>query len=304
MKILITGSNGLLGQKIVYALKAKSGIEVMATARGQNRIRNQKGYQFKEMDIENCEQVFSVFDQFKPEVAIHTAAMTNVDACELNPEQCRKSNIEATRNLTEAAKKNNCHFIFLSTDFVFDGFEGPYDENAIPNPLSIYAGSKLEGEKIVRNSGLTWCIIRTIIIYGVTDDLQRSNIVLWVKNSLEQKKEIRVITDQYRSPTLAEDLAGACIKAALQKTTGIYHVSGNEILSIIQIAYKVADFFNLDKAYIIPVTTAELNQPARRPLKTGFFIHKAMRDLDYHPHSLDEGLALVARQLSERKTDS
>ena len=156
---------------------------------------------------------------------------------------------------------------------------------------------KIESEKILQESKTTWAIIRTIIIYGVTDDAQRSNVVLWTKNSLEQHKQINVISDQFRSPTLAEDLAMACIHAAMKKAQGISHVSGKETMSILDIAYLVADFFKLDKSYIKPVTTAELNQPAKRPLKTGFIIEKAIRELDYHPHSFLEGLAIVEDQL-------
>lgn len=301
MKILLTGSNGLLGQKIVYAIKQHPEVQLLATARGPNRIKDKSGYEYQEMDIENPDQVSKVFNRFKPDCVIHAAAMTNVDACELNPEACRKANIEATANLINASKILKCHFIFLSTDFVFDGTAGPYSEEDVPNPLSIYADSKLKGEQMVMQSGLEWCIIRTIIIYGVTDDAQRSNMVLWVKNSLEQKKEIRVITDQFRSPTLAEDLADACIQAALRKAKGIYHVSGGETMSIIEMAYRIADFFGLDKSFIKPVTSAALNQPAKRPPKTGFNIQKAKRDLAYSPHSLKEGLAIVANQLAEKR---
>lgn len=301
MKILLTGSNGLLGQKIVYALKRHPEVHLLATARGPNRIKNKTGYEYQEMDIENPEQVNAVFHRFKPDCVIHAAAMTNVDACELNPEACRKANIEATSLLINASKIYNSHFIFLSTDFVFDGTAGPYSEEDIPNPLSIYADSKLQGEQLVMQSGLDWCIIRTIIIYGVTDDAQRSNMVLWVKKSLEQKKTITVITDQFRSPTLAEDLADACIQAALRKAKGIYHVSGGETMSIIEMAYRIADFFGMDKSYIKPVTSEELNQPAKRPPKTGFNIQKAKRDLGYAPHTLNEGLTIVARQLAEKR---
>lgn len=301
MKILLTGSNGLLGQKIVYALKQHPDVELLATARGPNRIKAQHGYEYREMDIEKPEQVSEVFNHFKPDCVIHAAAMTNVDACELNPKACKKANIEATANLINVSKKLKCHFIFLSTDFVFDGTAGPYSEEDVPNPLSVYAESKLQGEQMVMQSGLDWCIIRTIIIYGVTDDAQRSNLVLWVKNSLEQKKTITVITDQYRSPTLAEDLADACIQAARRKAKGIYHVSGSETMSIIEMAYRVANFFGLDKSFIKPVTSAELNQPAKRPPVTGFHIQKAIRDLGYSPHSLYEGLTIVARQLAEKR---
>ena len=198
--------------------------------------------------------------------------MTNVDACEHDKDKCRKLNVDAVRYLMQACEKINAHLIHLSTDFVFDGESGPYKETDEPNPLSYYAWSKLESEKLLAESNIHWTVIRTIIIYGVVDDGQRSNIVLWTKQSLEQKKEISVITDQFRSPTLAEDLAEACINAAMQRKGGIYHDSGKEIMSIIDIAYFVADYFDLDKTYIKPVTTSELNQAAKRPLKTGFVI--------------------------------
>jgi dTDP-4-dehydrorhamnose reductase len=303
MKILLTGSNGLLGQKIVYGLRHRPDVQLLATARGPNRILKKDGYEYREMNIESAESIHKVFSSFRPDCVIHAAAMTNVDACELHPEACRKTNVEATGHLIHASQNFNSHFIFLSTDFVFDGSSGPYTETDTPHPLSVYADSKLQGEKMVMQSGLDWCIIRTIIIYGVTDDTQRSNLVLWVKNSLEQKKEIKVITDQYRSPTLAEDLAQACIQAALIKAKGIYHVSGKEIMSILEIAYYVADFFHLDKSYIKPVTSEELNQPAKRPLKTGFNIQKAIRELGYAPHSLKEGLQIVAEQLKQKSVE-
>jgi dTDP-4-dehydrorhamnose reductase len=200
----------------------------------------------------------------------------------------------------EACKPIGTHFIHLSTDFVFDGEDGPYKETDKPNPQSIYAQSKLDSEKLVEESGLPWSVLRTIIIYGVTDDTQRSNVVLWTKNSLEQGKTITVITDQFRAPTLAEDLAEACIQTALRKAQGIYHISGKEVMPIINISYEVADYFKLDKSFIHPITTAELNQPAKRPLKTGFIIDKAIRDLGYKPHTLREGIQIVDEQLKSK----
>jgi dTDP-4-dehydrorhamnose reductase len=227
--------------------------------------------------------------------------MTNVDECELKPDECRLNNITATANIVDACKGLNTHLIYISTDFVFDGTAGPYSEEDTPNPLSIYAKSKLDAEKIVSESGHLFSILRTMIVYGITDDVQRSNIILWTKNSLEQGKDIRVISDQFRGPTLAEDLALACYEAANRKATGIYHVSGREVISIIDIAHKVADYFGLDKKYIHPVSTAELNQPAKRPLKTGFVITKAEHDLDYHPRSIDEGIRIVNEQMKNKK---
>ena len=303
-KILITGSNGMLGQKLVYGLKKQKDVQLIATGIGANRVNDKNGYIYESLNITNKSEVEKIFAKYKPECLINTAAMTNVDACELKREECRKINIDAVKYLSEACTESGTHFVHLSTDFVFDGAAGPYKESDTPNPQSYYAASKLESEKIVQHSGIDWCIIRTIIIYGVMDDTQRSNVVLWTKNSLEQKKTINVITDQYRSPTLAEDLAEACMTAALKQAKGIYHVSGKEVMSIIEISNKVADFFGLDKSYIHPVSSEELNQTAKRPPKTGFILDKAIRDLDYNPHSFEEGLKIVAEQLRQKEKAS
>ncbi len=306
MKILITGSNGLLGQKLVYRLKQESGVEILATSKGENRLNDVSGYDYMTCDITSKEQVEAVVSGFLPDCIINCAAMTNVDSCELDPEGCKTMNVDAVSYLINAAKATNAHFIQLSTDFVFDGAAGPYREDAETNPQSTYAKSKLESEQLVKNSGLDWTIIRTIIIYGVTDGEQRSNLVLWVKNSLQQGKQINVITDQFRSPTLAEDLADAVVRAALDRRTGLYHVSGdeNDLESIFDLAHRVADYFKLEATLLHPITTKELGQPAPRPPKTGFILEKARKELNYHPRSFDEGLKIVADQLHERAGES
>jgi len=302
MKILVTGSNGLLGQKLIYKLVDIPGTEVIATSKGENRISNKKGYHYFSLDITNREEVQKLISEIKPDCVINTAAMTNVDACELDQPGCLALNVDAVTYLIEACKPIRSHFIHLSTDFVFDGKNGPYRESDKPGPLSFYAESKLQSEKLVAASGLNWAILRTIIIYGVVDNLQRSNLVLWTKNSLEEGKSINVITDQFRSPTLAEDLADACISVALKKAQGIYHISGPEsdIDSIINLVKKIAGFYGLDQSLIKPVTSAELKQPAVRPPKTGFILDKARQDLAYEPHSFLEGLKIVTQQLDRK----
>ena len=299
LRILLTGSNGVLGQKIIYELRHSDKAELIATSKGENRTSAKDGYIYHPMDITNHEEVAALVEKYKPDCIINTAAMTNVDACESAKEDCYRMNVEADKNLTEICKKHHIHFIQLSTDFVFDGKAGPYSESDEPNPLSYYAWSKYESEQITMQAGIDYAIIRTIIIYGVVDDKQRSNVIVWTINSLQQQKTIRVISDQFRSPTLAEDLADACVQAALKKAKGIFHVSGAETFSILEIVNQTADFFGLDKRFIQPVTTAELNQAAKRPLITGFIIDKAVRELNYHPHSLEEGLQIVKQQLEK-----
>jgi dTDP-4-dehydrorhamnose reductase len=298
--ILVTGSNGMLGQKIIYALRNRPDVRCISTSKGENRMHAKDGYIYESLDITNAEETKKIFSKYKPDVVINTAAMTNVDVCEMKREECRKLNVDAVSYMLDEGEKYNTHIIQVSTDFVFDGEEGPYKEEDKPNPQSFYAQSKYDSELLVMESGLKWTIIRTIIIYAVIDDVGRSNLVLWTKNSLENKQTIKVINDQYRSPTLAEDLADACISAALKGAVGIYHVSGEETKSILEWVNIVADYFKLDKSFINPVTTAELNQPAKRPLRTGFIIEKAKRELGYKPHSFLEGLAIVKEQLKEK----
>jgi len=165
MKILITGSNGLLGQKLVYALRNDASVECIATARGENRLREKSGYTYATLDLTHAAAVDAVFAEARPEAVIHTAAMTNVDACELDPPGCLLQNVVATEHLVRAAVRHGSHFILLSTDFIFDGLNGPYREEDVPAPLSVYGRSKLESERIVMNAGLAgWGIARTIIV--------------------------------------------------------------------------------------------------------------------------------------------
>lgn len=296
-KILITGANGLLGQKLVYRLKSMGNFSCIATAKGENRLVDQSGYDYIDMDITIQTRVDEVIRSVRPDCIIHTAAMTNVDACETDHDHCKKINIEAVRYLSEVCNELNIQLIHLSTDFILDGKEGPYDETAQPNPLSYYGWSKWEAEKIVEQMKSPWTIIRTVLVYGIVDNMSRSNIVLWVKKSLEDKKDINVVNDQWRTPTLAEDLAEGCILAAIKKATGIYNISGSEMMNIFELACKVADHYGLDKSLIHPSDSSTLNQPAKRPPRTGFIIEKAKRDLGYQPTSFAESLKILDRQI-------
>lgn len=295
--ILVTGSNGLLGQKIVYGLLGQEGVQCIATSRGENRLRQTSGYKYVPLDITDPEQVKQVIARYRPHAVIHTAALTNVDACESRREEAILMNVRATEYLVEACNQVGAHLVHLSTDFVFDGANGPYSEADLPNPLSHYATTKLDSEKVVMGQARSWSIVRTIIIYGVVDDNSRSNVVLWTFNSLRAGKPINAINDQYRSPTLAEDLADACIAASLRKAQGLFHVSGRELMCVLDMVKIVADFFELDASLIRSVSSEELNQPARRPPVTGFLIGKAERELGFRPHSFLEGLQVVRKQL-------
>jgi dTDP-4-dehydrorhamnose reductase len=306
-KLLVTGSNGLLGQKIIYQLLGEpEEFEVHATGRGENRLVQKKGYTYHSADLSNDKEVNDLIQKVKPNIVIHAAAMTNVDACELNPEECRKQNTDSVRYIVQSLESikntHNPHLILLSTDFIFDGKHGPIDENEMPNPLSVYAQSKLDAERIVQNCSLDWAIARTVLVYGITDNMSRSNIVLWVKNNLEQNKEISVVTDQYRTPTLAEDLADGCLRIAGKRATGIFNVSGKDFMNIYELARRVARYFNLNENLIKPAKSEDIKQPAKRPPVTGFIIEKARKELGYEPHSFEEGITIMMDQI--RKINS
>lgn len=297
-KILVTGANGLLGQKLIELLRNESSVEVTATARGANRLPFTDGYEYRSMDITDEGNVLRVFDAVKPDVVLHTAAMTNVDQCEAEKEACWNQNVTAVEHIVKACGQQSAFLVHVSTDFIFDGLDGPYAEDATPNPISFYGWSKYAAEKVVSSSSIRWAIARTVLVYGIAHDMSRSNIVLWVKKSLEDGKQIKVVDDQWRSPTLAEDLAMGCYLIARKGAEGIYNISGKDFLSPYEMAMATAGFFGLDKSLIERADSTTFSQPARRPPKTGFVLDKAEKDLGYAPKSFSEGIAILAGQLA------
>lgn len=297
MRILLTGSNGLLGQKLVELLRQQQGVEIIATSRGANKLADlYPDLRFVPLDVTDRTQVQQVMAAEKPTHLIHTAAMTNVDECELNRESCWLQNVTAVEHLVEACQQHQVHLTHVSTDFIFSGEKGPLTEEEAPGPINFYGESKLAAEHAVQASHGKWAIVRTVLVYGIVHDYGRTNIVLWVRDSLRAGKEIKVVNDQFRTPTLAEDLAQGCWLVAHHNATGIYNISSSELLTPYQMALQVADYFQLDKSLIVKADGSTFTQPAKRPPRTGFIITKAQRDLGYQPHTFQEGIALLARQ--------
>ena len=293
--ILVTGSNGLLGQKLVDLLSQDKLIRLIASSRGENRLPYNSNYIYEPLDLINKKEVVRILDKYRPDSVINTAAMTQVDFCEENQSECRKDNIETVKILVEAANNFNSHLIHLSSDFIFDGLHGPYKETDKASPPSYYGITKLEGEKIIISKSKKWSIVRTILVYGVNKYMSRNNIVKWIKESLEAGNSIKIVNDQFRMPTFVNDLAVGCYKISKQQSLGVYHISGNELMSILELAYRVASFFKLDQSLIIPILSTELGEKAKRPVSTGFILDKAINELDYHPHSFEEGLEEIKK---------
>jgi dTDP-4-dehydrorhamnose reductase len=291
MKILITGANGFLGHYLCGQLLEK-GYPVLATGKGKCRLPylGQPLFHYVEMDFTDTAAVIKVMDTNRPDCLVHAGAISKPDECELNKAYAEKVNIEGTRNLLEAAGKQHTPFIFISTDFIFDGKEGMYQEEDTGDPVNYYGLTKLKAEALVKQYSYEWSIVRTVLVYG-KPLTGRSNILTVVKEKLEKGEEYNVVDDQVRTPTFVEDLAAGIVAIIERKATGIFHLSGKDVLTPYQMACKAADHLNLDKALLKKVTAAELSQAARRPLKTGFIINKARNELGYNPISFEEGLS-------------
>tara|TARA_B110000116_G_C16766587_1_gene551132 strand:- start:563 stop:1459 length:897 start_codon:yes stop_codon:yes gene_type:complete len=298
MKVLITGSNGLLGQKLLHKLRVDEEINLVAISRGKNRVSEKNGYTYFDLDITDNDEVQRVIVEQMPDVVINTAAMTNVDMCEDKKDACDALNVNAVQYLADACQKIDAHLIQISTDFIFDGEDGPYTEEDKPNPLSYYGLSKLKSEQLLQAHTVNWTIVRTIIVFGTGEKLSKGNIVLWAKGALEKGDPLNIIDDQFRAPTLAEDLADACILALKKKAYGIFNVSGKDIMSIYEMVERIRKYYGLDTTNLSRISTSTLNQKAKRPPKTGFILNKAKSVLGYNPHSFEECLSIIKGQLN------
>lgn len=292
MKVLITGANGLLGQHLVKCLIESTDYNITATGKGVSRLPffSSNRYDYFPLEITDGVEVNTFIINNSPNVIIHTAAITQVDDCEKDPVHCWNTNVTATRFLVGAAEMVGANFIYISTDFVFDGEAGPYIESAIPAPVNYYGSSKLGAEKSVMESKLSWCIIRTVLVYGNILVGNRNNMVSWVQNNLSQGKSIQVVSDQLRTPTYVEDLAKGILLAIQKKAKGIFHISGDELMSPYDMALATAEYLHLDKNLIEKVDAAIFKQTGKRPAKTGFIIDKAKNELGFKPLTFKEGL--------------
>lgn len=288
MKVLVTGANGLLGQHLVKQL-IEARYPVIATGRGPSRLPF-TGYTWYDMDITDGLQVHGVMSREQPNVVVHAAALTQVDECEQDPRRCENINIQGASQVLTDAEMFSSHFIYISTDFVFDGEKGNYTEEDDTNPVSWYGFTKMQAEAMVQTSTIPWAIVRTCLVYGKVFDGTRSNIINWVRDSLQQGKTIKVVADQWRTPTYVEDLVKGILLIIKKKAEGVFHISGKDFLSPYMMAVQTAGYFKLDAGKIEKVDGGTFTQPGRRPLKTGFVIEKARRELGYEPISFEEGL--------------
>jgi len=287
-KVLITGASGQLGNSVLNQLKGN--FELLATDININTL----DISFTALDITNSEQIKSTLLNFNPDVIINLAAYTDVDGCELNPDKAYLLNTKSVEMLSD---KFNGHFIQISTDYVFDGYNGPYGENDSTNPLSVYGKTKLEAEKILQDSASNWCILRTNVLFDYFRNSEAS-FIKWVIDSLKSNKSINVIHDQWNNPTWTQNFAEIIELVTNKNVKGIYNYGGADYLNRFEFANIIADIFNLDKSLILPISTESIKQAAPRPLKGGLKTAKIEQQLNIESIKIIDSLNAIKSQLA------
>ena len=290
-RVLITGANGLLGQALVRRMSQIREYDVLATARDESPRVEVGSFGYAPLDVTQPEEVARIFKDFAPNVVVNCAAMSDVATCDEHRNEAWAVNARAVKRLAKHCQTTRARLVQVSSDFVFNGKRGPYDEEARPDPINYYGRTKLAGENAVREAGRSnWAVVRTVLLYGTGHDLSRSNVVLWIIDQLSKGEPLHIVDDQYRTPTHVDDLATGIERLVHSEETGIYHVSGPDLVSIYELACTVAEVFGYDDSLIEPVASDYFEEDVERPPRTGFIIDKAEADLNYEPRSLETGL--------------
>ena len=296
-RILVTGSNGLLGQKLAELFSRSTNYNLLLTSKQEHSVFDEEMIRYRQLDTTHKRDVQSIVEEFEPDVIVNAAAVTNVDLCETERELAWKANVASVENLVYAAKLTGSKIIQVSTDYVFDGKNGPYSELDRPNPISYYGRTKLASENVIHTAGIPSTIVRTMVLYGAGLNV-KANFALWLVQNLSEGKPVRVVDDQIGNPTLADDLAYAILKVVELDRSGLYHVSGPDLISRYDVALTLADVFSFNKKLITPVKTEAFNQPAPRPLNSGFITLKAEIDLCVKMSNTRRGLLALKNQIA------
>ncbi|MBL0232505.1 MAG: SDR family oxidoreductase [Chitinophagaceae bacterium] len=290
MKILLTGANGFVGAWLAAAL-LDQGEELLATGSGDCRLpfTDHPLFHYLSMELKDPASIKTTCEGFCPELIIHSGAMSRPDECELNPELAYSVNVNGTRCLLEQAERVKSRFIFLSTDFVFDGLSGPFKEDDQQAPVNYYGQTKYEAEKSVMGYGHDWAIVRTILVYG-NPIVPRSYLLSIVEGKLKKGESYSLVNDQFRTPTYVKDLVSGIIAIVNKNAKGIFHLSGEDRMTPYEMGMELAKLKGLDTTLLKAVTAEIFKEPALRPKSTSFMLDKAKNELDYQPHSFNSAL--------------
>lgn len=293
MKILVTGTNGFVGSYIVAQLLA-DGHEVFASSRtgDLSSFNTDKNYRFIQVDFTDPFALHDAFEFVQPDVVIHSGAMSRPDDCERRQSDAFDTNVFGTVQLLLNAEAYKSFFIFLSTDFIFDGTKGMYKEEEAPSPLSYYGKTKMDAEEAVTEYQHGWAIVRTSFVYG-RPMYGRGNFITMIAETIKTGVPFNVVSDQSRTPTYVGDLAKGIAAIVQQRAAGVYHIAGKNRLTPFEMAQAVAAYLNVQQHQCTPVTRETFQELAQRPLKGGLDISKAVNTLHYQPTSFADGLRLT-----------
>ena len=293
-RIFIVGANGMLGQRTIEFYSSDKNVQLFACSIEENPLFNNVDYLC--CNITERDKIKQAVYNFMPDVIINAAAYTNVDLSETERETAWKINVKGVEHLAETARVIDAQIIHISSDYIFDGKNGPYSENDKPNPLGYYGRTKLASENVLKISGALYTILRTNVLYGVASK-SKADFVEWLIDTVRSGKPVRIVDDQVNNPTFINDLVQAISKVIEFRKHGVYNIGGKEFLSRYEFTEIIADYFKLEKSLITPIKTKELNQAARRPLKSGLITLKAESELGYKPVTISESLAIIKKVL-------
>ena len=290
MKFLVTGSAGLVGRQVVHDLIEK-GDTVYS---GYHNTKPELGIETF-MDLNYHDKTKEIIEKLNPDAIIHLAAITDVDLCEKEKNLAMKINAKATDIISKQAAKQKAFFVYVSTDYVFDGKKEMQKESDVTNPVNYYGKSKLEGEKSVMNLASSWCIARTSTPYGLHP--KKKSFPIWIANNLQKNNEVKVFVDQFTSPTYVPNLSRMLVEVAKRQIVGVIHLAGATRISRYEMAELTAEKLNLNKKLLLPVNLHEMNLAAKRPKDSSLDVSQAFSLLKEKPFIIDHGLDNLVREL-------
>jgi dTDP-4-dehydrorhamnose reductase len=286
MNMLIIGASGLLGQKLFKYFSDKYQV---AGSYYSHQILDSK--QCVKMNIADSGSVASIFKKTCPDIVVLCAAFTNVDACEVQKENAFSINVTGPRIVAKQAEKYNAKFVYVSSDYVFDGEKGGYTETDITKPINYYGETKLKGEQLVCSLCSNYLIMRPSVIFG----WEKQNFATWIIESLKCKKKINIIINQFVSPTLNTDFAMQLEALLDSGQRGVFHSCGFERISRFDFACLIAEVFSLDKTLINPIDMKDMMWIAKRPKDSSLDVSKVSKFKK--PISTKESIKLLQKEI-------
>ena len=285
--VLITGANGLLGQKLCQHFS--SSYKVIATDLHPQNFVSLPNLSYESLDLTKKKALEFHVRFYNPWIIINAAAYTDVDGCEINKDQAWAVNVGGVKNLVRVCREHEIKLVHFSSDYIFDGENGPYSEDDPPHPVSFYGESKLESENVIKQSDIDFLIVRTNVLYGFGKRVKK-NFLLWLLQKFSAGEKIKIVTDQFNNPTLADNLSACLLEMVERNLSGVFHVAGAEYLSRYDFALKVAEEFGFKEAEIAPIKTESLKQKAIRPTRGGLKTQKAQGIVETELLNVEEGL--------------